>query len=104
MAWTSGVGLADAMAVASPRRTKFRRMEARCTGLVYGILLLSTASSSPPSTSLGDEMWGCDAGEFTGRDYRSLLPEPGKMPLVAGDQVVGAGGIGAFQEFVVVGI
>jgi hypothetical protein len=34
-----GGGLAAAMAVANPRTTKLRRMEARSTRLVYGILL-----------------------------------------------------------------
>jgi len=45
-----------------------------------------------------------DADEFAGRDYLGLLPELWEMALVAGDQVVGAGGVGTFQEFVVVGI
>jgi hypothetical protein len=49
-------------------------------------------------------MWGYDANEFTGSNYLSLLPEPGKMALVASDQVVDAGGVGAFEELVVAGI
>jgi hypothetical protein len=57
-----------------------------------------------PRASLRDEMRGYDADEFAGSDYLGRLPELWKMPLVAGDQVVGAGGVGAFQELVVVGI
>lgn len=53
---------------------------------------------------LRDEMWSYDADEFAGRNYFCLLPELGKMPLVASDQVIGASSIGAFQELVVVGI
>jgi hypothetical protein len=60
--------------------------------------------SAGASTPLWDEMWSYDADEFAGSDYLSLFPESGKMPLVAGDQVVGAGGVGAFHELIVVGI
>src|SRR5258705_8556300 len=54
--------------------------------------------------SLRDKVRGYDADEFAGRDYLGLLPELWKMALVAGDQVVGTGNVGAFQEFVVGGI
>jgi hypothetical protein len=38
-----------------------------------------------------------DADKVAGRNYLGLLPEPWEMPLVAGYQVVGVGGIGAFH-------
>ena len=45
-----------------------------------------------------------DTHEFTGSDDLGLFPEPWKMPLVAGNQVVSAGGVSALQEVVVVRI
>jgi hypothetical protein len=45
-----------------------------------------------------------DAEELARRDYRGLLPEPRKVPLVARHQIVGSGGIWAFQEYVVIGV
>lgn len=54
--------------------------------------------------SLWIRVRGNDADEFAGRDYLRILPELWKMPCVAGDQVVGAGGVGAFEEAVVVAI
>jgi len=56
------------------------------------------------SATLRDEVRGYDADEFAGCDYLGLLPELWKMALVGGDQIVGAGGVGTFQELVVVGI
>ena len=48
---------------------------------------------------------GChDADKFArGYDF-GLLPELRKMPVVAGDQIIGAGRIGAFEKDVVVGV
>src|SRR5882724_4376112 len=63
-----------------------------------------------PTSSGSDRPWlrekvrGYDADEFAGCDYLGLLPELWKMALVAGDQIVGASGVGTFQELVVVGI
>ena len=45
-----------------------------------------------------------DADEFAGRDDFGFLPELWEMALVAGDQVVRAGGIGAFEENVIGGV
>ncbi len=45
-----------------------------------------------------------DGKEFARGDYLGVLPEFRKMTRIAGYQVVGASGIGAFQEDVVVGI
>jgi hypothetical protein len=44
------------------------------------------------------------ADELAGRDDFVLLPELGKMPLVAGHQVVGTGGMGALQKLVIAGV
>src|ERR1019366_713288 len=54
------------------------------------------------TSSLSDQVRSHDADELAGRDHLRLLPEPRKMPLVAGHQLIGAGGIGALQELVVV--
>ena len=54
--------------------------------------------------SLRDKVRGDNADEFAGCDDLGLLPEVWEMPLVPCDQVVGAGGVRAFQELVVVGI
>ncbi len=43
-----------------------------------------------------------DVDEFSRCDHPGFLPELRKMPRTAGHQVIGAGGIGAFQEIVVV--
>lgn len=43
-----------------------------------------------------------EADKFAGRDHLGFLPELGKMTLVAGHEVIGAHGIGAFQKPVVV--
>ena len=56
----------------------------------------------PLRSSLRDQVWSHDADELAGGDHLGFLPEPREMPLVAGHQVVGAGGIGAFQKLVVV--
>jgi len=45
-----------------------------------------------------------DAHEFAGSDEFCFLPEFWEMALIAGDQVVGAGGIGAFEENVIGGV
>ncbi len=49
-------------------------------------------------------MRGDDIDELAGRDDFGFLPELGKMALVAGDEVVGTGGIGTFEEDIVGGI
>ncbi len=45
-----------------------------------------------------------DADEFPGRDDFGFLPELWEMALIAGDQVVRAGGICAFEENVIGGV
>jgi len=45
-----------------------------------------------------------DADEFAGGDDFGFLPELWEVALIAGDQVVRAGGIGAFEENVVGGV
>ena len=42
-----------------------------------------------------------DADEFAGSDGFGFLPELWEMALIAGDQVVRAGGVGAFEENVI---
>ena len=42
-----------------------------------------------------------DANKFPGADDFGFLPELWEMALIAGDQVVRAGGVGAFQENVI---
>ncbi len=43
-------------------------------------------------------MGGDDIDELAGRDDLGFLPELGEMALVAGNEIVGAGGIGTFEE------
>ena len=45
-----------------------------------------------------------DADQFAGGDDFGFLPELWEMALIAGDQVVRAGGIGAFEENVIGGV
>src|SRR3989475_8562124 len=45
-----------------------------------------------------------DADKFAGVDDFGFLPELWEMALIAGDQVVRAGGIGAFEENVIGGV
>src|SRR5712671_2712449 len=45
-----------------------------------------------------------DADKFAGADDFGFLPELWEMALIAGDQVVRAGGIGAFEENVIGGV
>jgi len=45
-----------------------------------------------------------DADEFVGGDDFGFLPELWEMALIAGNQVVRAGGVGAFQENVIGGV
>ena len=47
---------------------------------------------------------GDDVDQLTRGDDLGCLPVGGVMPRVSGDQIIGAGGVGAFKEFVVVGI
>jgi len=56
-----------------------------------------------PSGS-GEEVGGGKGYELAGSDDFGLFPEWGEVARVAGDQVVGAGGVGAFEEDVVVGV
>jgi hypothetical protein len=66
-------------------------------------LSISPSLCSGSTTSL-DKVRGYDADEFAGCDDLGLLPELWKMPLVTGDEVIGAGRVGTFQELVVVRI
>ena len=45
-----------------------------------------------------------DADQFAGADDFGLLPELWEMVLIAGDQIVRAGGVGAFEENVIGGV
>ena len=45
-----------------------------------------------------------DADKFAGVDDFGSLPELWEMPLIAGDQVVRAGGVCAFEENVIGGV
>jgi hypothetical protein len=45
-----------------------------------------------------------DAHKFPGSDDFGFLPELWEVALIAGDQVVRAGGVGAFQENVIGGV
>jgi hypothetical protein len=51
---------------------------------------------------LWEQMGGHDGEEFAGGNHFGFLPELGEVALVAGDEVVGAGGVCAFEEDVVV--
>lgn len=46
-------------------------------------------------------MWCHKADEFTGRNDFGLLPELGKMPAIACDQVIGTGLVSAFKKDIV---
>ncbi len=45
-----------------------------------------------------------DADKFAGADDFSFLPELWEMALIAGDQVVRTGGIGAFEGNIIGGV
>ena len=45
-----------------------------------------------------------DADEFAGSNDFGFLPELWEMALIAGDQVVRAGGVGAFEKNVIGGV
>ena len=45
-----------------------------------------------------------DTDQFAGADDFGFLPEFWEMALIAGDQVVRAGGVGAFDENVIGGV
>ena len=49
-------------------------------------------------------MWGDDIDELAGSDDLGFLPEFWKIALVAGHEIVGAGGIGTFKKDIVAGI
>lgn len=49
-------------------------------------------------------MGGGEGDEFAGGDDFGLFPEWGEVAGVAGDEVVGAGGVGTFEEDVVGGV
>src|ERR1035437_2265717 len=79
-------------------------------GCVTGLLITDEAAPSVRATldvdaiteitPSRDQMRCHDADELSRRDHLGLLPELREMPLVAGHQVIGAGGIGALQELV----
>jgi hypothetical protein len=52
----------------------------------------------------GQQMRPVDADEFARSYDFGFLPELWEMALIAGDQVVRAGGIGAFEENVIGGV
>jgi hypothetical protein len=90
MAWTSGDGLEADRAVASPRTTKLRRMEFRCTGLVYGMAEESTglelncaAFYKPQSSGKGQDpsvlQLACAIHALSTR----ILPLPGRSEATA---------------------
>src|SRR6267378_6903802 len=54
--------------------------------------------------ALRDEMRRYKANELAGRDDLGLLPKPRKMPRVSSHEIIRAGGISAFEEYVVVGV
>jgi hypothetical protein len=45
-----------------------------------------------------------DADEFARGDDFGFLPELWEMALIASDQVIGAGGVGAFEENIIGGV
>src|ERR1035437_9405796 len=83
-------------------------------GCATGLLMADAAAPSVRATldvdaiaeitSSRDQMRRHDADEVARCDRLGLLPELREMPLVAGHQVIGAGGIGALQELVVAGV
>ncbi len=61
---------------------------------------MSQIASEPlPFPASRDHVGRHDGDELARRNHFSFLPEFRKMPLVAGHQVVGARGVGAFQGF-----
>src|SRR5258707_8484384 len=64
-------------------------------GLSLALFLLSI---------LGEQMRTDDTDKFAGVDDFGFLPELWEMPLIAGDQVVRAGGVCAFEENVIGGV
>jgi len=61
-------------------------------------------SNWPATVFSLDQVWRHDADKLARGDHLGFLPEFWKVPRVPGHQVVGAGGISAFQKSVVVGV
>ena len=61
-------------------------------------------SNWPATVFSLDQVWRHDADKLARSDHLGFLPEFWKVPRVPGHQVVGAGGISAFQKSVVVGV
>jgi hypothetical protein len=53
---------------------------------------------------LGEQMRADDGDEFAGRDDFGVLPELWEMALIAGNQIVCAGGVGTFEEDIIGGV
>jgi hypothetical protein len=54
--------------------------------------------------ALRDEMRRYQANKLAGRDDLGLLPKPRKMPRVSSHEIIRAGSISAFKEYVVAGV
>jgi hypothetical protein len=67
-----------------------------------GLFLLSLSNSH--ASSLGKQMGPDDTDKFAGADDFGFLPELWEVALIAGDQVVRSGVVGAFKENVIGGI
>src|SRR6516225_1525520 len=92
-------GIRSSMALGKP--SDFKCLSDRALSFVLRITIVPVL---PGCRCSRDEVRCNDADEFAGCDHLGFLPESRKMPLVPGHQVVGAYGIGAFNELVIVGI
>jgi hypothetical protein len=53
---------------------------------------------------LGEQMRAGNADEFARSDDLGFLPKLWEMALIASDQVIGASGVGAFEEDIIRGV
>src|SRR6266478_4076026 len=62
------------------------------------------AVSGSYSLVLGEQVRADDADQFAGGDDFGFLPELWEMAVIAGDQIVRAGGVGTFEEDIIGGV
>src|SRR5437879_13814185 len=63
-----------------------------------------TKSSTRKGKRLWKKMWSDDLHEFAGTNDPGLVRKGGEVAGIAGDEIVGAGGVSAFEKDVVGGI
>ena len=74
---------------------------AACPRASVAISIRTAKSVCPTHPPLRDEMWRYQANELAQRDDLGLLPKLRKMPRVSSQEIIRAGSVSAFKEYVV---